>query len=202
MSLVIVSDIFGKTAPLKALASALQHSVEPSAAHQFPVIIDPYDGALPTFESERSAYQYFTTNVGIENYVQIISTALKAKLFHREHPITLLGFSAGASALWQVVNESFIENINIDRFIGVYGGQIRYAAELVPSVPTTLIFPISENHFDVTSLSRSLNQTKRVNSFQVSYMHGFMNKLSANFDAQGYDAFIQAFPEHLEKLAK
>ncbi|KGK03078.1 hypothetical protein QMA03_10980 [Pseudoalteromonas sp. APC 3356] len=50
MNLVLVSDIFGKTAALKALAEELNAQS----------IVDPYGGVDMAFNSEQQAYEYFS----------------------------------------------------------------------------------------------------------------------------------------------
>ena len=89
MKTVIVTDIFGKTAALEELANSICKS------H---IIIDPYNGRDMSFESESDAYEYFISNIGLENYINYLNIAL-AKL---DSTIKLVGFSIGAAAIWNL----------------------------------------------------------------------------------------------------
>ena len=88
MNLVLVSDIFGKTAALKALAEKLN-------AHS---IIDPYGGVDMAFNSEQQAYEYFIQHIGLDEYVAILQKAIEPLAGNT----ILIGFSVGASAIWSL----------------------------------------------------------------------------------------------------
>jgi len=56
MSIIIVSDIFGKTPALIGIGEELNAKA----------IVDPYDGQYMMFESESDAYSYFMKNIGFD----------------------------------------------------------------------------------------------------------------------------------------
>jgi len=169
MKLIIVADIFGKTPALMRISTELGATD----------IIDPYDGIEMCFNSEDEAYAYFTQHIGLDTYVQTISTQLQ----HTTN-LTLVGFSVGAAAIWRLSESKIATNIN--SAIGFYGSQIRHTPEIQPLFPIELIFPASETHFDVTQLKNRLSTTKNVTTCQVDFRHGFMNYHSINFDYLGY----------------
>ena len=72
MNLVLVSDIFGKTAALKALAEELNAQS----------IVDPYGGVDMAFKSEQQAYEYFSQHIGLDEYVAILQ-----KVIYSSRPI-------------------------------------------------------------------------------------------------------------------
>lgn len=172
MHYIVVSDIFGKTPALEATTRAIAESAE---------IIDPYQGVYRPFESEAEAYPYFSTHVGIDAYASTLDKRLK----QFTQPVTLIGFSVGASALWRV--SQFGSNYSVVKGYGFYGGQIRHDTEICPQFDIELIFPAHENHFSVTQVIRQLADKPKTCIHQVEYLHGFMNPLSSNYSQDGYD---------------
>ena len=106
MNLLFVSDIFGQTSALDALAFDLQTRIQRKAndaGKLFDIschMVDPYAGERFNFADQAEAYQYFSTHSTIEKYANDISTVL-AKLDFK-HATWVIGFSAGASAVWQL----------------------------------------------------------------------------------------------------
>jgi dienelactone hydrolase len=179
---LIVSDIFGKTAALITLGEAI-------GADE---IIDPYDGVNMNFESETQAYNYFIENVGIDSYLEKLSKVLNAS----SDECMLIGFSVGASIIWQL-SELTSKHINkiVKKAICYYGSQIRYSTQLSPVFNVKVIFPKRESHFDVLALQNKLIKKDNVSAIQVEYLHGFMNIHSQNFNREGYI-------KHLELLGR
>jgi len=169
MKLIIVADIFGKTAALMRISTELG-AID---------VIDPYDGIEMCFNSEDEAYRYFSEHVGLDHYLEIIIQRLQ-----HTTDVTLVGFSVGAAAIWRLSDSKIATNIN--SAIGFYGSQIRHTPDIQPLFPIELIFPASETHFDVTQLKNRLSTTENVSTCQVDFRHGFMNYHSINFDYLGY----------------
>jgi len=88
MSVIIVSDVFGVTAALLDMATKIGANT----------IVDPYEGKVMVFENEAEAYSCFMKTVGLDNYLSILLKAVTSI----EHPITLIGFSVGASVVWRL----------------------------------------------------------------------------------------------------
>ncbi len=176
MSQILVADIFGRTEALEKLASELSGDIE---------IFDPYNSERINFCSEEEAYTYFSSEVGLDVYTKQLSDRIK-KL---SRPTSLLGFSVGASAIWQLSNNPDLEVIS-DAIL-FYSSQIRYHAEITPLFPIQLIFPTTEKHFSVPKLISLLTQKHNVKIHRSEFLHGFMNTHSQNYDQIGYDQYMQ-----------
>lgn len=181
MNLLIATDIFGKTPALEALADQLASRV---GSH---VIVDPYGGMDRKFDSESEAYAVFQRTIGLEAYIQMVSTAIECL----KAPVFLIGFSVGASAVWALSGESVLSVGAGTRAICFYGSQIRHFMHVNPLIELDLIFPAHEPHFQVADLMERLSLHKRVRCHQAPYLHGFMNRLSTNFNAVAYDDYSQ-----------
>jgi len=177
---IIISDIFGKTQVLEGLTHLLCINSE---------IIDPYQGKSLVFTDENQAYQYFVENVGIEDYAKLI----KDKLVSVKQPTKVIAFSVGASSVWQV--SALIKNKNILDITCFYGSQIRHNVEVKPDIPMKLILPKYEEHFSINELAIKLRGKPNVMLEHCNYLHGFMNKLSVNFNEVGYCYYLKRLKE-------
>ncbi|MBT0586947.1 dienelactone hydrolase family protein [Alteromonas oceanisediminis] len=187
MNTIIVADIFGKTSALEELANAICKK---------PRIVDPYDGQKMAFQSENDAYQFFASNIGLEKYTKDLSKVLTKLALD----VNLVGFSIGASVIWNLSESpasSFVKNATC-----FYGSQIRNNRKVSPTFPITLIFPETEEHFSVSELISDLCHTRRTKIRQVPYRHGFMNKLSANFNPKGYESELQTLATRSNRCAE
>lgn len=176
MITVIVADIFGRTPALEELASTICKNY---------LIVDPYDGQNEMFQTESDAYEYFSSNIGLENY----STHLINSLTKLDSSVNLVGFSVGAAAIWNLSGRFAFSHVN--KATCFYGSQIRNNRKVVPLFPVTLIFPKAEKHFSVSELISELYSTERTTIRQVPYFHGFMNRCSTNFNLQGYESELR-----------
>lgn len=176
MQYLIASDIFGRTSALEELASELSDSIE---------IFDPYDSKQMNFNNEREAYRYFVSNVGLDKY----SNNLKKITKSFSEPLRLIGFSVGASAIWNFSSQSNLKHIS--KAYCFYGSQIRNEKNICPIFPIQLIFPDSEKHFSVSKLITDISGKENVQILQTPFSHGFMNRHSENFNQTGYTQFIQ-----------
>jgi len=182
MNKIIVTDVFGKTPALMALAGTINADM----------ILDPYDGTNMNFISEEQAYNYFIENVGLNTYVDKLIYIIKQCSVES----ILIGFSVGASAIWKLSGSKAIERpTTVKQAICFYGSQIRYHTSLLPSFEIQLIFPKSEPHFDVIALKDILVNKPKVAAQHVDFLHGFMNEYSDNFNQTGYE-------EHIKLLQK
>jgi dienelactone hydrolase len=168
---VIVSDIFGKTKALERLCARIAAQYE---------IIDPYSGKDMGFDDEARAYACFMDTMGVNGYAD----HLLKQLERCQRQVILIGFSVGASAIWQI-SESLDEKIT-RRAAGFYGSQIRHNLDLNPSVEITLCLPVFEPAFSIADLTERLETKKNVRVLRTGYRHGFMNALSVNFNREGY----------------
>ena len=169
MSIILVSDVFGVTPALLEISRQLQATA----------IIDPYQGKIMSFKNESDAYSYFMNKVGLKNYLSVLSNKVKLS----KKPITLVGFSVGASVVWRL-SESKDHNI-ISQGFCYYGSQIRKFTTINPRFKINLVFPASEPHFDVNELLYLLSNKKNVSTIKVNYLHWFMNLHSENYSVHG-----------------
>lgn len=172
MQILLTTDIFGETGHVGEIAARLQergHIVK---------ILSPY--AEPrSFGYEDEAYAFFTRECGVEAYAEKIRETLREMV----GPLICLGFSAGAAALWKAL--ACPEAGCAEMAILFYGGQIRAAAELQPLCETLLVFPAEEPHFSVADLIDRLQGRPDIFCTKVPWLHGYMNRLSGNFDQEG-----------------
>ncbi len=183
MSVVLVSDIFGKTPALIKLKKELGASV----------IVDPYDGKNMGFKNEEEAYSYFIQNVGLDKYLLVLLKTLKTT----SSISMLIGFSIGASIVWRL-SEKVMDN-SISRAICFYGSQIRNSTQIDPRFEIELILPKSETHFDVLELKKMLLQKKNLKIVHSDYFHGFMNIHSDNYNKEAYREQINLLRSYLSQ---
>jgi len=184
MNKIIVADIFGKTPALLSLAKKIKVDT----------VIDPYEGKMIAFDDEAHAYQNFTDNVGFDVYADKLLSIVKAS----SDEISLIGFSVGASAIWQLSELASVEvTKRVQYAIGFYGSQIRHRTELSLNFDIQLVLPKTEQHFDVLALKHLLTHKPRVTAIQVEYLHGFMNFYSKNFNQAGYDDYVAILQSEL-----
>ncbi len=176
MQLLVISDIFGLTPVLETLARSLHPGAE---------ILDPYLGRKYAFDGEEDAYQAFLAECGHDTYAERVRGCLS----QLREPTRVIAFSAGAVAAWRALAE--LSTVKVTELVGFYPGQIRDYLMFDASVPTRLIFPNQEAHFDVEPVIRALSEKQRVVCEHSAYSHGFMNALSRHFSIAGYGEFIQ-----------
>ena len=119
MHTVFVSDIFGLSESLIDFCS--------SVCLDF-TIVDPYRGERLQFADEAEAYSHFMSNLGVQGYANHLTETLKII----NGPVNLIGFSVGASAIWQISDTLGCEKVN---YVGCfYGSQIRKQLAKSPNV--------------------------------------------------------------------
>ncbi len=179
MAVFIVSDIFGVTPALKKFAERIKQEKH----HVY--IVDPYLGYEHKFSDEAQAYKYFTENVGLEKYSELLNTFIcnKTEAAQSDKHI-LVGFSIGASAIWKISANDKLKGINHAFYF--YGSQIRKLTHIQPNIPSTVIFPKEELHFSVEDLEQKIKPYNRVSTKRCIYLHGFMNPHSINFNEYAY----------------
>ncbi|PKG39165.1 hypothetical protein [Psychromonas sp. Urea-02u-13] len=175
MLTIFVSDIFGQSLALQALADKI-------APHDI-LIIDPYAGQLINFENEQVAYDYFSDQVSLPSYAALVLEKLNAI----NQPFNLIAFSVGGSATW--LKSARLAETKVKKVFCFYSSQIRHHLTIQPNVPIELILPQHEKHFDINELASCLTNNKQITLARSLYAHGFMNQLSENFNQQGYDEY-------------
>lgn len=184
MHLIVISDIFGKTACLEQLITPLKNK------YCHIDIIDPYSGNEIYFCDEQEAYRYFQSSTCLDNYAQKIVSFLKIK--NIDTACHLLGFSMGGSALWQIspsLPTLFTNNIPI-KGCCFYSSQIRHLRHIQPKIDMELFFPKIEPSFDVHALVEKLEQKEKVTCRITDYLHGFMNQKSIHYSPMGAAEYL------------
>lgn len=217
--LLLVTDIFGKTPAIAAFSKAMlneyafvkiltPYSTEPYAA-------EPYANLTASLENEESVYNTFVEQCGHDKYTQMCQETLADIALHAdevqqsdqstsntEHNITILAFSAGASAMWRALANKQSNHdsnqgekklntvVTFKQFIGFYPSQIRHHTQLTPSIPSLLVFPSHEPHFNLEKVIVELseNQDSTCQLIKTPWLHGFFNPYSKNYNANGCSA--------------
>lgn len=152
--------------------------------------ISPYLQPQVQFKNELQAYQCFKDNGGMDAYILRVTDVI---LTHKGIK-NVVGFSAGAAALYKVISSLPKRNIQLTLF---YPGQIRNFLDKHPSSPCHIIFPESEPHFSLPDVIRVLKQQLPVKVEQSNYQHGFMNTDSKGFDQTAYNYYCQLLNKRL-----
>ena len=177
--IIIVSDIFGYNDYLKQLIADCHFS---SAV----TIIDPYNRRGLKFDGQADAYECFNCNGGLD----ALTFKVKTFVSTLTQPSFLIGFSAGASAIWRVLVDSEHADM-IEGGLCFYPGQIRHHLDLTPLSPVELIFPCHEAHFDLQPVIESVRLLPNTLCQQLDAQHGFMNRQLVEFDKGIYSEFCQ-----------
>lgn len=204
MNIIFVADIFGLTDEFKYLCQQVTANLEQVLGLEKANgvkchMVGPYQYQPKCLTCERDAYQYFIEKVSLEGYVK----QLEKKLLAISGSKLLVGFSVGGSAIWQLYTQGAVKQSL--GAICFYSSQVRYLTRLTPNISTRLILPSTEPHFSVAALRAVLQEKSTVTIEQSEYLHGFMNKLSANYDADAYlyylkrlaDLLSRQYPQHI-----
>jgi len=193
MRLLVCSDIFGVTKALREQISQITDDYLLLAPASAELAADS-DGCL--FADDQVAYQAFLAAGGLALYQQKVAAALQVY-----QPSHLLGFSAGAAALWQSAADAHLV-ANVQQGLLCYGGQIRHLTELSPKCALTLLWA-DESHFCVEALSLQIAhlhtqlapqlsaKATPVTQLHWAYGHGFINPCSKNYAAAAARLFWQ-----------
>ena len=177
MNLIIVSDIFGKTASLNEFSTQL------SSFYGEISVIDPYAGQNIQFGNEENAYQYFQQNCGIWQ----LTEQVEQKIDETKEAIDIIGFSVGGTSAWEISGKDVSKSIR--NIVCFYGSRIREKTNICPQIPTTLVFPAYEKSFEVESVIKNVENKQNAEVIRTRYLHGFMNRESKNYSETGYKYF-------------
>ena len=189
LNVIIAADIFGTSPEFKTLCQQISLAEAGSTAINYHVV-GPYQTQPNSFSSEKSAYQYFIEHAGVEAYSEKLLSIIEASSGLK----LLIGFSVGGSAIWRLAPK--LASSGVISTICFYSSQIRHMSEIETTVPCQLVLPNSEEHFSVNELKAKMENKQQVNVEQCCYQHGFLNKLSNNYNQSGakqYTRNIQKF---------
>lgn len=174
MRILLAADIFGVTGDLLEIAAAVGGNGNRSR------IIGPYPASV-RFNDEDLAYAAFIRHGGVDSYTKKVLGHLADS---GDKPLACIGFSAGAAALWRAMADPAAEGVSLA--VCLYGSQIRNAVTVEPRCPCLLVFPEEEPHFSVAELIGCLRHRPRIRCAAVPWRHGYMNRLSRNFNREGH----------------
>ena len=178
MRTILVTDIFGENNWTDNLMASWR--LGSGSEYQFEVI-SPYNHRT-SFECESDAYQAFVEAGGMEALIEKLSTHLRRLAEEKVESVTLVGFSAGAAAIWCLAAQSF--DFKINHVIGFYPGQIRRYLDLAPNYPVSLFFPNEEAHFELPAVIDELKGRPNCRLWQNELPHGFVNPQSSHYHSK------------------
>jgi hypothetical protein len=161
------------------MSEHVQRFLEDIGVVETTIVVSPYLPEQENFSSEQQAYEHFNNVGGINAYVIKLIEVVKAfpNLKH------MIGFSAGAAALYRVMSDKKKTQPPMTLF---YPGQIRHFLDKQPFCDCKIIFPAFEEHFNLDHVMAKLKQHKNIKLTQSDGLHGFMNQSSINFNRAEY----------------
>ncbi|WMO13773.1 dienelactone hydrolase family protein [Pseudoalteromonas piscicida] len=173
MAILIVTDIFGYTDHIDRFATSLGSGVQ---------VLSPFIEE-PNSVSESDCYELFLAQCGHRLYADKVSAAIS-----EYKPKLIIGFSAGGAAAWIALSEQGASH-SVEQLIAFYPSQIRNHLNIKPSCDVSIFFAQVESHFDVEPVIEQLKDKKGLDCIRTRYLHGFMNKLSGNYDEYAYSHY-------------
>jgi len=169
--ILLVTDIFGDSAQLRETLGRIGVSA---------VIVSPYC-EIKAFVNEAEAYQAFLSAGGLDAYYRHLLQTFQ------QYPVgsfkLMVGFSAGAAALWRFVGSDYaLGSVQNSEAWLYYGGQIRHELDLEPKITTVMRWSL-ETQFDVWQCHQAMQNKALVDSSVLPYQHGFINPQSKGFIA-------------------
>ena len=177
MKIIIATDIFGIGEHIEELYNELRGVCKSME------IISPYSEKKMGFASEEEAYKYFLSKCGHVCFSNLVSKAIQST----SEQVFLIGFSAGASAIWHAIGTN--KYSTLIKFYGFYPSQIRNHLDLSPSCKSTIVFPSSEKDFHVQAVLEEISKNKKVECEVTNLSHGFMNPQSKNYSPEAEKTF-------------
>lgn len=187
MHIILGTEIWGRTPHVVTMAKSLAEIASVT-------VVDPYDGNAPEFASEEEAYARFLEAGGHDAYAVQMAQALA----EADEPTYLLGFSAGAGAIWSAVCGD--ERGIAKGALCFYGSHIRNLMGLETKVPVEMVFSDKEKHFDVEPVARDLQDKENVQCYLTHFEHGFMNPVYEHFNADVYGFWMDWIKDQFEVM--
>ncbi|OLN27412.1 Dienelactone hydrolase family [Desulfovibrio sp. DV] len=164
MKTIIASDIYGLTPAVAALAGQLDRQA---------VVLSPWDVEGCPFATEQEAHRAFVAGEGVAGYAASITAAAG------EEPAFLMGFSAGATALW--LHAAGAGCHPDSRAVLFYGSRIRNHLGLRPRCRVQAIFAEHEAACDPKDIVARMASENVTVHIEPGAAHGFMNPLSPGY---------------------
>lgn len=164
--LLVAADIYGVTPALRALAANLGGEA---------AFLSPWPGEASPYATEQDSHAAFVAGPGLEAYAERIALAAAGE------PVTLVGFSVGATAGWLYAAGQQCHPES--RLVLFYGSRIRNYLDLRPRCRVEAIFAEHEAAFDPYAVAAAIASDTVRTEVVAGAAHGFMNALSPGYDA-------------------
>lgn len=164
--LLVAADIYGVTPALHALATNLGGQAE---------LLSPWEGEGSPYATEQASHAAFVAGPGLEAYAERIALAAAGE------PVTLVGFSVGATAGWLYAAGQQCHPES--RLVLFYGSRIRNYLDLRPRCRVEAIFAEREAAFEPCAVAAAIVSDMVRTEVVAGAAHGFMNALSPGYDA-------------------
>ncbi len=166
MQIIVATDIHGINNDLQALFQNFGDEIK---------FLSPWETDGCPYETEQEALSAFHATNGLVTYQQKIAETAG------QQPALLIGFSVGASSLWQ---HTASKNCHPSSYAQLfYGSRIRDHVSLTPRCKTSLIFAEHESAFQPATLASKIMGSNIEFSIIEDTHHGFMNPRSPRFNA-------------------
>lgn len=189
MKIIIATDIFGVGEYIEELYKELIEVCESIE------IISPYSGKKMDFTNEDDAHEFFLKKCGHAYFSNLVAKAIS----NTSEQVFLIGFSAGASAIWHAIGTNIYSTLV--KFYGFYPSQIRNHLGLSPSCESTIVFPCSEKSFDVSMVAVDISKNPKVECEVTNLYHGFMNPQSKNYRHTEAKTFNKCLKDDILRVA-
>ncbi|MCW7547231.1 hypothetical protein OO184_04545 [Photorhabdus sp. APURE] len=131
MKFIILTDIYGISEHVELIAEYLDGDVS---------FISPYEIGNIIPNDKNKMYEYFHSVSSIDKYTRKVRCALE----HIDSPVTLIGFSIGATVAWRISGDKCLP---IQNSICIFGSRIRDYLSVKPIKPISLFFSNDEKYF-------------------------------------------------------
>jgi hypothetical protein len=185
MKTIIVADIHGLSAPLRALWAPLAADA---------VFVSPWDGEGCPYASESEAHAAFIAGDGIAAYAAKIAAATAGE------PAFIVAFSVGASAAWLHAASDRANPLSVATLF--YGSRIRDYASLTPRFSVHAIFAQREASFSAAELASRIAGGRVCCDIEGGTAHGFMNPCSPQFAADRCAGHLQRLAADLARRSR
>lgn len=173
IAVILLHEIYGKNRHILTVQQQLEGAGYPVYC---PNLL--YNREKPFAYSEQSeAYNSFKRQGGFAAAAKKVSGLLHS-LRDEYAQVFLVGFSIGATLTWLAGRAQEAP----DGIVGFYGSRIRDYTDQMPACPALLVFPRSEESFDVGGLIRTLKGKANLEIRQANALHGFVDPWSVHYN--------------------
>ncbi|MFJ7931871.1 dienelactone hydrolase family protein [Peribacillus sp. NPDC096448] len=187
IAILVIHEIYGLNAHIKDICANLKQLNYTVISPNLLEKVEYY-----TYKEENKAYLHFVKEIGFEVAAEKVKV-LARKLRSEFSELYILGFSVGATIAWLCSNEFNLFN----GAIGFYGSRIRDYLSVTPKCKTLLFFPEKEKSFDPNEIIKELEEKNSTQVIKVSSKHGFMDKLTSNYNENDFKLCFKIMNEFI-----